>query len=121
LLGSTGGGDDTSEGTGAGTKSTFTGVNGNILVFKSKAVTDTNTDGTDGFATTRVLEDDIIIVHSQQGEQTDDTMTGDDEKIIPWNLDWVFSSGDTADDFFKMPLHWSAIRGRGGFGTGNAN
>jgi len=80
-----------------------------------------NTDGTDGFATIRVLENDVIIVHSQQGAKDGPTMAAADENIIPWNLDWVFSSGDTADDFFKMPLHWSAIRGRGGFGTGNAN
>jgi hypothetical protein len=36
-------------------------------------------------------------------------------------MNWEFSQGANADTFFAMPSSWSAIRGRGGFGSGSTN
>lgn len=62
-----------------------------------------------------------FIVHSTSSAADDDDFDCVVTAIRPWNVDWTFSTGATADAFFAMPSSWSAIRGRGGFGTGAAN
>jgi hypothetical protein len=116
---------------GAAEGTAFTGgATGDILVFKSKSITATSGgDGRMAMVDTTARD---FIVHSQSSGKVNQDGTGETglaatamegkcENIRPWNMDWVFSQGANADTFFAMPSHWSAIRGRGGFGAGNTN
>jgi len=100
------------------------GTVGDILVFKSKPVTSPQDGGGNaggnGFAVVATSARDFII-HSQSSTAVGAALAGNEDDIRPWNMDWTFTQGATADAFFAMPSSWSAIRGRGGFGTGNAN
>jgi hypothetical protein len=104
------------EGTGLGTGAAV----GDILVFKTKSVTATSA-GNGRFAMVDTTARDFII-HSQSSNAGGTTVfAGACTNIRPWNMYWDFSSGATADTFFAMPASWSAIRGRGGFGSGSTN
>jgi len=109
--GSSGSGVNVAEGTNFGTNAAV----GDILVFKTKPVT---ASGTTRFAVVDTSARDFII-HSQSSNQGGTTaLQGACTNIRPWNMNWVFSQGATADTFFAMPSYWSAIRGKGGFGSG---
>lgn len=88
-------------------------------MFKTKPVTSTSATAKFGYGAVWTARD--FIVHSTQSTADADDFACATTLIRPWNVDWTFSTGATADGFFAMPDSYSAIRGRGGFGTGAAN